>query len=107
MTDVPKDLKEQLARLEELFVVPKEKLKQITDRFVSELAKGLSVEGGDIVSTPQGIISGHMLIATANEPDLVHGLSHGRRARHLHRRRHGRHQSARLRDHPDREEGRV
>ena len=52
MADMPKDLAEQLARLEELFTVPREKLKQITERFVHELAKGLSVEGGDIVRSP-------------------------------------------------------
>jgi hexokinase len=51
MADVPKDLADQIARLEELFTVPREKLKQITDRFVHELEKGLSVEGGDIVSS--------------------------------------------------------
>lgn len=50
MADVPKDLAEQLTKLEEQFTVPREKLKQITDRFVHELEKGLSVDGGDIVS---------------------------------------------------------
>lgn len=42
MADVPKDLLDQIKRLEELFTVPKEKLKEITDHFVKELAKGTS-----------------------------------------------------------------
>lgn len=50
LADVPKDLLDQINRLEELFTVPQEKLKQITDHFINELAKGLSVEGGSIVS---------------------------------------------------------
>lgn len=41
MADVPKDLVEQIKRLEELFVVPTEKLKEISDHFVKELEKGL------------------------------------------------------------------
>jgi hexokinase len=41
MADVPKDLLDQIKRLEELFTVPKEKLKEITDHFVTELAKGM------------------------------------------------------------------
>ncbi|OCK75040.1 hypothetical protein K432DRAFT_309444 [Lepidopterella palustris CBS 459.81] len=52
MADVPKDLLDQINRLEELFTVPQEKLKQITDHFVSELTKGLTVEGGSIPMNP-------------------------------------------------------
>lgn len=48
--DVPQDLMTQISRLEELFTVPAEKLKAITDHFVKELTKGLTVEGGSIVS---------------------------------------------------------
>jgi hexokinase len=47
--DMPTDLKTQIDRLEELFLVPTDKLKQISDHFVSELKKGLSKEGGSIV----------------------------------------------------------
>jgi hexokinase len=47
--DMPTDLKGQIDRLEELFTVPTAKLKDISDHFVSELIKGLSVEGGSIV----------------------------------------------------------
>lgn len=47
---MPKDLLSQIERLEELFTVPKEKLIAITDHFVAELTKGLSKEGGSIVS---------------------------------------------------------
>jgi hexokinase len=40
MADVPKDLLQEIKRLEEMFIVPKEKLKEITSHFVSELEKG-------------------------------------------------------------------
>lgn len=38
--DVPKDLLQEIKQLEEQFTVKPEKLKQITDHFVSELDKG-------------------------------------------------------------------
>jgi hexokinase len=47
--DVPPDLMAQIERLEELFTADTEKLKEMTDHFVSELQRGLTVEGGDIV----------------------------------------------------------
>lgn len=40
MADVPKDLLQEIKRLEEMFIVPTEKLKSITAHFVSELEKG-------------------------------------------------------------------
>jgi hexokinase len=40
MADVPKDLMEEIKRLEELFTVDTAKLKLITEHFVKELAKG-------------------------------------------------------------------
>jgi hexokinase len=40
MADVPKDLLQEIKRLEELFTVDAEKLKAITKHFVSELTKG-------------------------------------------------------------------
>lgn len=40
MADVPKDLLQEIKRLEDLFTVDTAKLKAITDHFVSELAKG-------------------------------------------------------------------
>lgn len=40
MADMPEVLLAQIKKLEELFTVGKEKLQQITDHFVSELAKG-------------------------------------------------------------------
>ena len=40
MADVPKDLLQEIKRLEEMFTVPKEKLKEITDHFISELIRG-------------------------------------------------------------------
>ena len=40
MADVPKDLLQEIQRLEELFTVPTAKLKSITEHFVAELTKG-------------------------------------------------------------------
>ncbi|KAK0273729.1 hexokinase [Friedmanniomyces endolithicus] len=52
MADVPKDLLQEIKRLEDLFTVDTAKLKAIVDHFISELAKGLSVEGGSIPMNP-------------------------------------------------------
>lgn len=51
LADVPKDLLKEIEQLERLLTVDSAKLKQITDHFVKELEKGLSVEGGSIVSS--------------------------------------------------------
>lgn len=40
MADVPKNLKEQIERLEKMFTVPSAKLKEISKQFVAELTKG-------------------------------------------------------------------
>ena len=40
MADVPKDLMQEITRLEELFTVDTARLKLITEHFVSELTKG-------------------------------------------------------------------
>lgn len=40
MADVPKELADQIKRLEDLFVVSQDKLKEITERFKNELIKG-------------------------------------------------------------------
>ena len=40
MADVPENMLEQIKKLEETFTVGKEKLQEITDHFVTELAKG-------------------------------------------------------------------
>lgn len=48
MADVPRNLLEQIAQLEKIFTVDSAKLKEITNHFVDELAKGLSKEGGSI-----------------------------------------------------------
>ena len=42
MADVPKDLLEQIQRLEQLFTVDTAKLKEVSDHFVKELEKGES-----------------------------------------------------------------
>lgn len=52
MADMPRDLKDQIDKLEELFVVSTAKLKEISDHFVNELERGLSKEGGTIASHP-------------------------------------------------------
>ncbi|KAI9812014.1 MAG: hexokinase A [Pycnora praestabilis] len=57
MSDVPKDLLEQIKDLERLFTVDAEKLKKITDHFVSELEKGLTVKGGSIPMNPTWVMS--------------------------------------------------
>lgn len=40
MSNVPEDLLDEIKHLEEMFTVDKAKLKQITEKFVKELAKG-------------------------------------------------------------------
>lgn len=42
MADVPKDLFEQIQRLEQLFTVDTAKLQEVSDHFVKELEKGES-----------------------------------------------------------------
>jgi hexokinase len=42
MADVPRDLMQEIKRLEELFTVDAAKLKSVTKHFVSELEKGTS-----------------------------------------------------------------
>jgi hexokinase len=52
MADVPRDLLDQINKLEEQFTVPGDQLKAISAHFVNELTKGLTVEGGSIVGQP-------------------------------------------------------
>lgn len=62
MADVPKDLLAEIKKLEQMFTVPPQKLKEITDHFIKELEKGLSVEGGSIPMNPtwcMGFPDGH------------------------------------------------
>ena len=40
MADCPKDLLENIKELENIFTVDTKKLKEVTDHFVKELAKG-------------------------------------------------------------------
>lgn len=47
---VAEELTQELKKYEDWFIVDGAKLKMITDHFVKELTKGLSVEGGSIVS---------------------------------------------------------
>ncbi|KAK3341673.1 hexokinase-domain-containing protein [Lasiosphaeria hispida] len=55
--DVPKDLLGEIERLEKLFTIDTAKLKQITERFVGELEKGLTNEGGSIPMNPTWVMS--------------------------------------------------
>lgn len=57
MADVPKDLLEQINELERLFTVDKTKLKEITEHFVSELTRGLSVNGATIAMNPTWVMA--------------------------------------------------
>ncbi|ESZ98733.1 hexokinase [Sclerotinia borealis F-4128] len=57
MAEVPKNYLEQIKELERIFTVDTEKLKQITEHFVSELTKGLTVEGGSIPMNPTWCMS--------------------------------------------------
>jgi hexokinase len=43
MADLSRDLLQEIKKLEDMFTVPKEKLKAITSHFVSELEKGAGV----------------------------------------------------------------
>ncbi|KAK4464135.1 hexokinase [Cladorrhinum samala] len=55
--DVPKNLLKEIEHLEQLFTIETKKLKEITDHFVNELEKGLSVEGGSIPMNPTWVMS--------------------------------------------------
>jgi len=55
--DVPKDLMQQIERLEELFTCDTQILKKISDHFVSELNKGLTEKGGSIPMNPSWCMS--------------------------------------------------
>lgn len=50
LADVPEERISFLKQYEDWFTVETPKLKKITDHFVKELDKGLSKEGGNIVS---------------------------------------------------------
>lgn len=41
MADVPKDLLAEIKHLEEIFTIPTERLKKITEQFTNELTKGM------------------------------------------------------------------
>ncbi|KAK1768448.1 hexokinase-domain-containing protein [Phialemonium atrogriseum] len=55
--EVPKSLLKEIQHLEKLLTVDTAKLKEITDHFVSELTKGLSIEGGSIPMNPTWVMS--------------------------------------------------
>ncbi|KEF54438.1 hexokinase [Exophiala aquamarina CBS 119918] len=57
MADVPKNLLEEIANLENIFTVDAAKLKQITDHFVNELTAGLEKDGQNIPMNPTWVMS--------------------------------------------------
>ncbi|PNH69880.1 hypothetical protein VD0002_g625 [Verticillium dahliae] len=57
MAELPQDLVQEIRHLEEILIVKASKLKEITNHFVSELEKGLSVEGGSIPMNPTWVMS--------------------------------------------------
>lgn len=52
MADVPKTLLEEIQNLENLFTVDADRLKKVTEHFVSELKAGLEKEGQNIPMNP-------------------------------------------------------
>ena len=81
-TDCPSNLLAQLERFEKLFVVPTDKLKEITAHFATELEKGLTVDGGDIpmvptwcMAYPTGQETGTFWLLTWAEPTFVSAKS--------------------------------
>lgn len=56
MADVPATLMDELKKYEEMLTVSPAKLSEITDHFVGELAKGLSVKGGNIPMIPSWVM---------------------------------------------------
>ncbi|KUI57525.1 Hexokinase [Cytospora mali] len=55
--EVPKSLVAEIKSLEDQLTISPEKLKAITNHFVKELEKGLSVEGGSIPMNPTWVMS--------------------------------------------------
>lgn len=82
MADVPKDLLDQIQKLEDLFIVDGNKLKQVTDQFVSELRRGLEQNDATIVGPSYSSYS-LRLTAVAHELHLVHGLPRRQRNGHF------------------------
>lgn len=56
MADVPRDLITQINQIETLFTVTPQKLISITEHFIQELNKGLSVGGGNIPMIPGWVL---------------------------------------------------
>jgi len=69
-------LQKEIEDLERLFTIDTEKLKKITDHFFHELEKGLTAEGGSIVSFPFSP-PGPPLTEPAHEPNMGHVIPHG------------------------------
>lgn len=90
MADVPKDLLDQINKLEDLFIVDAQKLKEVTDQFVSELRRGLGQDDATIVRFSPPTLCYVLIDArTADEYNLVHGLPRRQRDGNLPCSRHG------------------
>jgi hexokinase len=55
LAGLPKNLSKEVEVLEKMFACDTAELKKISDHFVKELEKGLSIGGGNIVCTMAGI----------------------------------------------------
>ena len=82
MADVPKDLLDEIQKLEDLFIVDGNKLKQVTDQFVSELRRGLEQNDATIVG-PSRFSCSLRLTPVAYESHVVHGLPRWQRNGYL------------------------
>ncbi|ODQ82769.1 hypothetical protein BABINDRAFT_30688 [Babjeviella inositovora NRRL Y-12698] len=56
MTDVPKELMDRIDHYREIFTVSPEQMREISDHFAAELAKGLSKEGGNVPMNPGWVL---------------------------------------------------
>lgn len=76
MADVPKDMLDQINKLEDLFIVDGQKLKEVTNQFVSELERGLKENDATIVRPfVDWAVDVLTKLRIAYERDLVHGFS--------------------------------
>ncbi|KAK4139087.1 hexokinase-domain-containing protein [Dichotomopilus funicola] len=57
LNDAPRSLIKEIKDLEQLLTVNTDKLKEITNHFINELTKGLSVAGGSIPMNPTWVMS--------------------------------------------------
>lgn len=95
---MPDDILRCMKQFEDWFTIDADQLKKITNHFVQELEKGLTVEGGSIVSDsprtkPRNVTDSQI----AHDCQLDHGLPDRPRERADPHHRHGWHQPPRVR----------